>query len=157
MVVAAVAEGVVGTQLFTERGCAGIVIRRAADVAESERGGAEVQVALGTVEDAGKAAPLGVGGSAQHQIFHLQAVDGDGLVARLYSAVLEVGDVERHSRVIGEDILRRHHHTRIVAAKVGILIVQSLSIKQEIGHILIIGFGAVGRNGDRLSKNGSDS
>ena len=49
------------------------------------------------------------------------------------------------------------HHAGVIAAQVGILVVKSLCIKQEIVHILIVGFGAVGRNNDRLSKNGGDS
>lgn len=157
VVVAAVAECVVGAQLFTERRGADVVVGGAADVAESKRGGAEIQVALRAVEDAGKAAPLGVGGSAQHQVLHLQTIDGDGLVARFQSAVLEVGDVERHGRIVGKHIIGRPHHAGVVAAQVGILVVKSLCIKQEIVHILIVGFGAVGRNNDRLSENGGDS
>ena len=135
VVVTSVAEGVVGTQLFTERGGTDVVVGGAADVAEGKRRCAEVQVALRAVEDAGKTAPLGVGGAAQHQVFHLQAVDGDGLVARLQAAILEVGDVERHGRIVGKNIIGRLHHAGVVAAEVGILIVKSFCIKQEIVHI----------------------
>ena len=66
VVVASVAEGVVGAQLFTERGGADVVVGGAADVAEGKRRRAEVQLALRPVEDAGEAAPLRVGGTSQH-------------------------------------------------------------------------------------------
>ena len=49
------------------------------------------------------------------------------------------------------------HHAGVIAAQVGILVVKSLGIKQEIVHILIISFGAVGRDDDRLTQNGGKS